>query len=328
MSQQHLKIYRMKKAQIEVSFNWIFVLIAGFALLIFFYMIINNTTSSSQEQLSRTITQRMGGIFESIQAAPNTAERHNRVSFELDFSCIGGVHEFRRGGSSSSAYLDQAIIFTPSRLGDSPLLTHTQRIQLPFLVAPILHMSDERTLYKFSPEASTFANLLDNIFIKETLTPEFETDTEEELHNPNFRKTVFITTTPLTEISPSRFLDIIYINASSNEITINNNPPLKYFSNEMLTGAIISANYEITKCNFDKINQSFERTKNITITRKNKILQQLNSQTNPNSNCITLLEQTNINHNFTQQFNAFRDSLNALETINRDLERLSCPTIY
>jgi hypothetical protein len=311
----------MKKAQIEVSFNWIFVLIAGFAILMFFYMIINAQTSSSQEQLSRTITQRMGSIFESIQASPDTAEVHSRINFELQFTCFKGVHEFRRGGGASSAYLENSIIFTPKVIGSSSLLTFNKRLSMPFLITPILYLSDERTHYHFHDSLSITHNSLDDIFSK-SIGSEFNLETQAS----NYRRVVYVipSTISYPSVIPSN-VDVVVVNTNGLVTFGFEGANLNYFSNEMLLGAIISGDYDITKCNFDKINQSFERVKYVLNERKTDI----SSEENLRLNCQNLYAAIDLTRlNFDLTYADFFSNSASLDSRNRELERLSCPTIY
>lgn len=309
----------MKKAQIELSFNWIFVMIAGFAILMFFYMIINTQTASSQEQLSRSITQRMSSIFDSIQASPNTAEVHPRVSFELEFTCFNGIHEFRRGGGSSSAYLENSIIFTPKRIGGTSLLTLNKRLSMPFLITPILYLSDQRTHYHFDNSLLTVYNSLDDVFSKSNGSIE-----ELEDLSATYRRIIYVTTTTPTVSLPSN-VDVVKVNQSENSIKFGESEEkLFYFSNDMLLGAIISGDYEISKCNFDKINQSFERVKTILNTRKSNLTNIIT-----NTDCKQLYEDMNLeNLNFNTPPAIFYANSSLIESRNRELERFSCPTIY
>ena len=330
----------MKKAQIEVSFNWIFILIAGFALLIFFYIIITNQTETSRETLSRTIVQRMNAVFDSMQANPNTAEVHRRVTFELDFTCINGVHEFRRGRSASSSYLDHSIIFTPERLGGSELITYTTRINLPFLTTSVLYLSDARTLYFFN-ETDFYYNLLDDQFEKAKGTFEEAIDKAN-----NYRKVVFVTKlSELSSLSGTIPDNMVVVVIHSNYLVLflkdlnEFNPNifddfdaeglfLYGYTNEIVLGAIITGNYGLTQCNFEKINQSFERVKFVL----NERIDNITARDDITQNCKTLMLENKIEHNFsntnTNNYLLFIGNMTNLETVNRNLERLGCPTIY
>ena len=310
----------MKKAQIEVSFNWIFVLLAGFGILMFFYMIINAQTEQSQEQLSRTITQRMGSIFESIQSSPNVAQEHQRISFELDFTCTNGVHEFRRGGASTSAYLENSVIFTPSTVGDSPLFTLTQRLSLPYIVTPVLFLSDEKTHYRFN-DLPVIYNSLDNIFSKS------QGDIEGEFNPSQYRQVIYVK--DKNSIVSDEYgnlpsnVKIIKVDTNNQKVFFENNQNLTYFSNEMLLGAIITGNYDLAKCNFDKINQTYNRITELVKIRMSKINDTLDL-----GNCRNIYNSLDINLNFDMSPTHFNANRSLIENRNQDLRTLGCPTIY
>lgn len=307
----------MKKAQIEVSFNWIFVLIAGFAILMFFFMLINNQTDSSQEELARTTTDRLSNIFESIQSNPDTAQEHPRANYELTFSCIGGVHEFRQGQSTSSAYLENSIVFTPRTMGNSQLLTLTKRENLPFLTTSTLFLTDKNTHYVFGTGMAAYNNLLPDIFSK--VNGDYP---NAIIAAQNYRRVIYVISSNEPTPTPAiANIDVIKINNADGQI-IFEDETLKFFSQEMALGAIISGNYELTKCNFDKINQSFERMKTILIQRKDMISNELTG------NCEVLLDSTDIDLSFNDDASTFTTKSNNLEERNRELERLGCPIIY
>ena len=307
----------MKKAQIEVSFNWIFVLLAGFAILFFFYIIITSQTETSRETLSRTIVQRMGAVFDSMQANPNTAEVHNRVTFEIDFTCINGVHEFRRGQSASGSYLDHSIIFTPKRIGNSELLTQTIRMNFPFLTNSALLLSDRRTLYFFN-EANRYYNMLDDLFEKAQGTYE-----QAEGNATSYRRVIFVTTNKNNiGINRPNNLDYVVINETEGTLNISGTQFNYSFSDQITLGAIIAGDYDLTMCNFEKINQSFERLKFIINDRME------NMSTMVDDRCANLMQENIITYNFSMKYDDYLLDYYNLETVNRNIERLGCPTIY
>lgn len=305
-----------KKAQVEVSFNWIFVLIAGFAIMMFFIMLINNRTESSQEDLAKTITERMSNIFESIQSNPNTAQLHQRANYELEFSCREGVHEFRQIRSSSSQYLENSIVFTPRIIGNSQLATLTLRENLPFLTTSTLLLTDTNTHYVFNSALTSYHNWLPSIFSKS-----IGGYSDAENAARDHRKVVYVTT-PTDSSTSTQNIDVIKINTSNGQIIFEDGNSLNFFSQEMALGAIITGEYELANCNFQKINQSFERMKFVLSERKDNISDKLSA------NCQSLYNNTNIDLDFNLDLPTFRTKSIELDQRNRELERLGCPTIY
>ena len=62
------------KAQLEIQFNWIFVLIVGTVLLVFFFSLIGSQSKSSEQGVAINLAQRMKSILSATEQQPGTVK--------------------------------------------------------------------------------------------------------------------------------------------------------------------------------------------------------------------------------------------------------------
>src|SRR3989344_3370187 len=86
-----------KKGQIEVTFNWVYVLIAGAVIILFFVGIAVKQKASSERALSSDVVRIMESIFTSAgvsEKTKNIIDVSGLSEYTLQFSCSDGVSEF------------------------------------------------------------------------------------------------------------------------------------------------------------------------------------------------------------------------------------------
>ncbi len=155
----------MKKAQIELQFNWIFILIAGAAILFFFFTLISQQRTVSEERLQRDVTR----IIENIFVGAGVSEKTKNLvaippQYEFYFTCDDekDVREFGIVGSDAHLELPQEPIFAPGKIQASRLITWSLPIQLPYKVADILMVTAPTIKYVVvAEEGDRFARELE-----------------------------------------------------------------------------------------------------------------------------------------------------------------------
>ena len=134
------------RAQIQLQFNWIFILIAGAVILFFFFGIVLKQKDISEERLEYDVTQ----IIESILVGAGVSEKTKNLidipsQYEFYFTCRTGNNpegdarkEF--GIAESNAKVDLPIepIFAPGSFQSSKLVTWSLPVKLPYKVGDIL----------------------------------------------------------------------------------------------------------------------------------------------------------------------------------------------
>ncbi len=151
-----------KRGQVDVTFNWIYVLIAGAVILLFFVGIVAKQKSSSEQKISLDVLSIMESIFTS--ASVSDKSRHvidaaGLADYTFYFSCQDGVGEY--GIKDSSAHIEDSLhpLFSPAQLSTSTFLTYSLPYALPFKVTDFLFVSSINTKYVVlgnSPFATDF----------------------------------------------------------------------------------------------------------------------------------------------------------------------------
>ncbi|MBT5739703.1 hypothetical protein HOI26_01260 [Candidatus Woesearchaeota archaeon] len=164
---------KTKKAQIQLGFNWIYILIAGAVILLFFVGIVAKQKTSSEEKLSYDIVGVMDSIFTGASVAEKTKnfiDTSGLVDVEFYFSCKEGLGEF--GISGQSAAIQNAIdpLFSPSTIQTAEVITWSLPYHLPFKVVDFLFVTSKNTKYYLiddgGPFAFEFLNATDGINVE------------------------------------------------------------------------------------------------------------------------------------------------------------------
>ena len=91
------KLSTNKRGQMEVTFNWMYVLIAGAAILLFFGWIIVRGAQVSEEDLSRQVARIMKSIFTAASVSEKTqnyVDASGLADYTLYFNCEDGVGRY------------------------------------------------------------------------------------------------------------------------------------------------------------------------------------------------------------------------------------------
>lgn len=139
----------LKKGQIEVTFNWIYVLIAGAVILLFFVGIIVKQKAASEEQLGSEVVRIMESIFTGAgvsEKTKNTIDTSGLADYTLSFSCEDYVGEYGiKGGSTTQNAIDP--IFSPVEINSPSLSLWSLPYKLPFKVIDFLFVTSPNTKY-------------------------------------------------------------------------------------------------------------------------------------------------------------------------------------
>lgn len=345
-----------KKAQLEVSFNWIFVLIAGAAILIFFIVIIGKQTNVSSQQQSIKITENMKTIITYAENNPDTFKENSPVDFETEMNCEDGTLYYGLKDSSYSSTLDTANVFSTQALGPGKIYSWSASFSAPYLITSILYLSDENTMYLFNNDTTSgnvfvqriYNEMPKNFNKKEMSSTEISnypdqglkkyiiiTGDDITLSNLNFRsKATIIKIIPYGQ-NPFNSGTVEFRNYT-NPFVLNNLGPTKtkklaYVTKEMLFGAIISGSPELYQCTRDKI---LQRTRIITDLNENRT-DEIESVIVPSCKVYygSILRDKYANlmtdsKDFDNNYDDFYSVMQAIATINTEVQRASCVAIY
>ncbi|MDP3640023.1 MAG: hypothetical protein Q8R53_02350 [Nanoarchaeota archaeon] len=147
-----------KKAQVEITFHWIYVLIAGAVILLFFVGIVVKQKAASEESLAMDVVQIMESIFTGASVSEQTKnfiDTSSLVDYPLYFSCADGITEY---GISGLASVQNTVdtIFAPSELQAPQLILWSLPFQFPFKVMDFLFVTASNIKYVIVGESGGF----------------------------------------------------------------------------------------------------------------------------------------------------------------------------
>lgn len=341
-----------KKGQLQISFNWIFVLIAGAVILLFFVTTITKEKDASQTQLAQKASTRLDAIFSVIQQNQNSIQIHDAPNYEMDFHCTEEGHYYSIKDSSTKNYLENDVIFAPETIGRAKLVTWTKTFTAPFPVTSTLFLTDEKNQYIFltdSPEIKKIYNDFPDKFSKINKT------STDPITDEGFRKYIIITDSAATLNLPndvkSKTQKIIEINEGPegvySEGTIKFYNPSgssstdeKYVGQELLMGAIVSGDPDLYSCALNKIlkkteivsQQNYLRTQKLwntyAATYSGRCTSFYGLVTQGYMQNLTEAAQNFESTDTTKNYQKFYETEQYIASINENILRSDCTLLY
>jgi hypothetical protein len=141
-----------KKAQIQVTFSWVYILIAGAVILLFFIGIVVKQKSISEENLATDVVRVMESIFTGAgvsEKTKNFVDISGLADYTLYFNCEEGTTDFgiKDRGKPSQNSIDP--IFAPLEIKDTQLVLWSLPYKLPFKVIDFTFVTASQTKYYF-----------------------------------------------------------------------------------------------------------------------------------------------------------------------------------
>ncbi len=145
-----MKLFPSRKAQIEVTVNWIYILIAGAVILLFFVSIIVQQKAKSERELSEEVLQLLQSIFSGAavsEKTKNSLEASGLNEFTLYFSCTGDVGEYGIKGTTARVQDRIIPVFAPLEIQAPKLSLWSLPYLLPYKVADFLLLTSDNIKY-------------------------------------------------------------------------------------------------------------------------------------------------------------------------------------
>ncbi|MBU1111423.1 MAG: hypothetical protein ABIG93_01810 [archaeon] len=164
---------RDKKGQLTLTFNWIYVLIAGAVILLFFIGIIVKQKSISEEKLSYDISRTLESILTAAAVSEKTLNKIDTSGlkdYTIFFNCEvdgGGFKDVFSGygivGSSATVETPIEPIFAPEEIKTTEIIAWSLPYEYPFKVMDLLMITSSNTKYYVLGEDSAgFRKELEN----------------------------------------------------------------------------------------------------------------------------------------------------------------------
>lgn len=129
------------KRGFEIQFNWIFVLIAGAAILMFFTAVVVKQKSVSETSAKATVLRGVESIIIGAGVSTDTTNIVDIPNSDIQVRC--GTISL---GSLSKQY-QNLILFAPSIIKGNKLITQTMPFSLPYRATNLLYLTSPQLRY-------------------------------------------------------------------------------------------------------------------------------------------------------------------------------------
>ncbi len=145
----------MAKGQIEITFHWFYVLIAGAVILLFFLGLVIQQKASSEERLSTEVVRLMESIFTAAEVSEKTKNFIDTSGLSdktFYFDCEQGTGSFGIKEGSYRSENPVTPVFAPAEIQAPELITWSLPYHLPFKAADLLLVTSKTTKYVLKGE--------------------------------------------------------------------------------------------------------------------------------------------------------------------------------
>lgn len=164
---------RNKKGQLTLTFNWVYVLIAGAVILLFFIGVIVKQKSISEEKLSYDISRTLESIITAATVSEKTLNKIDTsglTDYTIFFNCEiegGGFRDIFSGygieGTSATVETPIEAVFAPEEIQTAEIIAWSLPYNFPFKVMDLLMITSINTkYYVIADDSANFKEELEN----------------------------------------------------------------------------------------------------------------------------------------------------------------------
>ncbi len=265
------------KAQLDIQFHWIFVLIVGAIILSFFVGLAIWYKGIQEQKSAADVVTTLDALFLFAKESPKTARYTDTPEIDLTFTCsaadctaYGCTSAFSGGGISRAT--ETEVLFTLRHLEGADMITWALEWKLPYKIANFLYLTNDRVRYVLvydeehsSLERAVNSLLAENSYLrKETIEIKSADDFSLVDKQDDFVRIVaFLDEGTLSKTSMSAALgerdekdkhwDVVYIEGTDDYGTVlYEDGTAPYIGLPLLIGALFSADADFYSCNFQK----------------------------------------------------------------------------
>ncbi len=337
----------MKKKGFEIQFNWVFVLVAGAAILLFFTVFIYKQRTLSEVSTKTTILKSIEAIIIGAGVSTDTTRIVDVPNANIEVECnrvsIGGV----------SKQYQNLILFAPSLIKGDRLITQTLAFSLPYRATNLLYITSDKLRYIIIGD-SEFAKEINKSLPSELKKEFYESDafvaSFRNLNNYKVRFIIFENSVIDFPLALQNMQDsdvtALQISGDAKKGSINfyekdgstwqSKGNSLYIGKQALIGAVYSDTNESYECNMKHV---FARLKLITKIYKDKT-QKLHGTASIQcqdfyKKALPLLEEIDTEalklEKFTfdqATFDSLTSAAEQLNNENKEAQKSSCTLIY
>ena len=270
----------MNKKGFEVQFNWLFVLVAGAAILLFFTVVIAKQKSVSETSTKATVLKSVEAIITGASVSSDTTNVVSIPQSDINVGCgrisIGGV----------SKQYQNLILFAPSSIKGDKIITQTLAFNAPYRATNLLYETSTGARYIIIGSGSLAKD------INKTLPSEIKKEFYQSMpaiRNSNDYKVRFIVFDDMIDFPtalekmPDADVTALKVSGDSERGTIgfyqkeHNLWALKgnsnYIGKNSLVGAVYSDSLETYGCSMNNVFSRLNLVTKIYAERTKKLLQ-------------------------------------------------------
>ncbi|HLC85197.1 MAG TPA: hypothetical protein VJH22_05385 [Candidatus Nanoarchaeia archaeon] len=342
----------MRRANIEVQFNWVFVLIAGSVILLAFFSFIMKQKAAHDQSLAESLVKDIVFLAEGASSAKKAWQVIDGTSGAVEPRCSEECSCTLNVGSFSKEFGDLSL-FIPSPLEGDKLVFWSQDWVIPFRVGNFLYMSSKNIKYWFvyAQEGDPLLDEITSIFPRELNTETIALENIGTIEDEDYEviKIILLNVGPLSaqdfasKLSDTlEEVDVKGVNIDSGAKSLTfyekiDEDSLDFVQKQApftaigtLLGAIFAQDATMYSCQVEK---SLERAQTIAKIYAQRT-RDLNTQGKENcgyENAITILDgiaATAADLSLGLENKRMDFPMEDLEQINRDLLNQGCPLVY
>lgn len=333
----------MNKKAFEIQFNWIFVLIAGAAILAFFIAIVAKQKSVSETSTKAVVLKNVEAMITGSGVSTDTIALKQIPNSEIDVKCNSVSL-----GAISKTY-QNLILFAPSMIKGDKLVTQTITFSVPYRATNLLFMTSPKLRY-IVIGSSELANEIYKL-LPSDLSKEFYQSAPQIKNDNNYKvRFIFFGDIGIFPQSLKKMDDMdvsaLKVSEDINQRTIEffqkngdswiSKGTSVYVGKESLIGAVYSDTLEAYECNMGNVFKRLNLVTRVLLVRTGKLYDNSfvsgrNTQCTPfYQNAKEKLDAINsASSRFSpENVNAIIEAAKALTNENRNVQTYSCPLIY
>ena len=328
----------INKKAFEIQFNWIFVLIAGAAILIFFTAIITEQKDISEKSLRTTVIKNIDAIIAGAGVSTGATSIETIQNSNIEVSCnrisIEGI---------SKSY-QNLILFAPSLVKGDKFVWQSKDFSVPYRATNLLYVTSDQMRYTIIWDTNLAQGINKSLSLH--LNKEFY-KSMPTIKNSNNYKVRFVTFEAMInfpkslEKMPDSDVTAIKVSGNNEKGTLEFYQKSKstwilkgrsyYITEASLIGAIFSDTIENYECNMLNV---FSRLKLVTDvyserTKKLKSATEAECEQAYDNALVQLSSIGAASLKFDQQsVDNIANAAKLLSDENKELQKNSCPLVY
>ncbi|MBI1934904.1 hypothetical protein HYS31_00540 [Candidatus Woesearchaeota archaeon] len=342
----------MNKRAFEIQFNWLFVLIAGAAILMFFTVIIVKQKGVSETYAKSTVLKSVESIINSASVTTDTVKKEEIPASSIEIGCnrisVGRV----------SRQYQNLVLFAPQATNGEDIIWQTMGFNVPYRAANFLYITSQQVRYIIIGD-SDLSKEINRSLPSELNKGFYSASGTSQIKNNNDQKIRFVIVSNARNAPDASYLQkfqkmkdsdvtAIVFSGNSEKGTIDfyrkkeniweKEGHSMYIGKAAFIGAVYSDSKELYECS---MKNAFSRLRIVNKVYIEKTTKLKNDISNPSCNYQAALEEleligdSSILDPATLDIGQFQSKINnlvsaskSLSDENKELQRYSCPLVY